>query len=110
MAPAVPSPSKPALRQSTLDRSPFKSTSSDPSRARVEGAAKNNARSPRSKVAPDRVQTDVILAIKPVHLDHIISRRKNHEYRTYRLRDGVERLWLYETRGDGEKKGSTAIT
>ncbi|KAF4513519.1 hypothetical protein G6O67_000783 [Ophiocordyceps sinensis] len=46
---------KPALRQSTLVRSLFKSTTSDLSLSRVEVAAKNGR--PRSKVAPNRVQT-----------------------------------------------------
>ncbi|KAF5981287.1 pua protein [Fusarium bulbicola] len=50
-----------------------------------------------SKTRAERVQTDVLLAIKPEHLANIISREKNHEYRKYRLKDGVSRLWLYET-------------
>ncbi|KAK1994001.1 hypothetical protein LX36DRAFT_673454 [Colletotrichum falcatum] len=56
----------------------------------------------------DRVTTDVLLAIRPAPLANIIARRKNHEFRKYRLRDGVTRLWLYETRGGGE--GSSCIT
>ncbi|VTT64825.1 unnamed protein product [Fusarium fujikuroi] len=48
-----------------------------------------------------RVETDVLLAIKPEHLANIISREKNHEYRKYRLKDGVLRLWLYETGSGG---------
>ncbi|KAI1816710.1 hypothetical protein GGS20DRAFT_173167 [Poronia punctata] len=58
---------------------------------------------------PDRVLTDVLLAIKSVHLKNIASRRKNHEYRKYRLRDGVERLWLYETAEDGGKASITHV-
>lgn len=54
--------------------------------------------------APDRVLTDVLLSIKPVHLANIVSRQKNHEYRKYRLRDGVTRLWLYETGDDGGRR------
>ncbi|KAM5349680.1 hypothetical protein ACJ41O_006185 [Fusarium nematophilum] len=51
---------------------------------------------PQPKSAsPDRVLTDVLLAIKPEHLANIISRQKNHEYRKYRLQDGVSRLWLH---------------
>jgi hypothetical protein len=38
------------------------------------------------------VETNVLMAIKPVHLTNIASRQKNYEYRKYRLRDGVERL------------------
>ncbi|KAK4139815.1 uncharacterized protein C8A04DRAFT_15536, partial [Dichotomopilus funicola] len=51
--------------------------------------------------------TDVLLAIKPEHLTNIARQKKNHEYRKYRLRDGVERLWLYETGGGN---GRSAIT
>ncbi|KAJ0163210.1 hypothetical protein CTA2_3343 [Colletotrichum tanaceti] len=56
--------------------------------------------------ASDRVTTDVLLAIKPVHLANIITRQKNHEYRKYRLRDEVTRLWLYETREGGQGRSS----
>ncbi|KAG8676483.1 hypothetical protein FPOAC2_02578 [Fusarium poae] len=62
---------------------------------------------PSSNSAPARSSTDVLLAIKQQHLANIISREKNHEYRKYRLKDGVSRLWLYET-GDGG--GSSSIT
>lgn len=43
----------------------------------------------KSVTSNDRVTTDVLLAIKPVHLANIINRQKNHEYRKYRLRDEV---------------------
>ena len=56
----------------------------------------------------DRVTTDVLLAIKPTHLANIARRQKNHEYRKYRLRDGISRLWLYETSEGGQ--GRSAIT
>ncbi|GAP92383.1 putative pua protein [Rosellinia necatrix] len=55
----------------------------------------------------DRVPTDVLLAIKAEHLANIASRKKNHEYRKYRLPDGVERLWLYET---ANGRGKVSIT
>ncbi|KAI2642708.1 hypothetical protein GGS21DRAFT_189307 [Xylaria nigripes] len=55
------------------------------------------------------VQTDVLISIHSVHLANIVSRQKNHEYRKYRLRDGVERLWLYETAKNGGKKSITHI-
>ncbi|GAM91558.1 hypothetical protein ANO11243_096100 [Dothideomycetidae sp. 11243] len=47
--------------------------------------------------AVDRVHTDVILSIKPRFVELIVSGEKNHEYRKYKLRDSVVRLWLYET-------------
>ncbi|KAK3297266.1 uncharacterized protein B0H64DRAFT_121754 [Chaetomium fimeti] len=61
----------------------------------------------KAGASDDRVESDVLLAIKPEHLANISSQKKNHEYRKYRLRDGVERLWLYETGGGN---GRSAIT
>lgn len=61
-----------------------------------------------SSIASDRMLTDVLLSIKPLYLANVASRQKNHEYRKYRLRDGVTRLWFYET-GDGGR-GRASIT
>ncbi|KAJ5599712.1 hypothetical protein N7450_000779 [Penicillium hetheringtonii] len=69
------------------------------------GKSKPKVKSP-AKGNPDRVLTDVIMAIKPVHLANIASRQKNHEYRKYRLRDGVTRLWFYETADAGQGRAS----
>lgn len=55
----------------------------------------------------ERISTDVLLAIKHIHLANIVSRQKNHEFRSYRLRDGVVRMWFYETKEAG---GSASIT
>jgi hypothetical protein len=55
-----------------------------------------------------RVTTDALLAIKPEHLANIATQAKNHEYRKYRLRDEVVRLWFYETM-EG-RVGSSSIT
>jgi hypothetical protein len=64
---------------------------------------------PPSQSRPGRVDTDVLLAIKPEHLANIISREKNHEYRKYRLKDGVSRLWLYETGSGGGRSSITYV-
>lgn len=56
-----------------------------------------------------RVLTDVLLSIKPEHLANIASQDKNHEYRKYRLKDGVSRLWLYETAGGGGRSSITYV-
>ncbi|KAK0718711.1 hypothetical protein B0T21DRAFT_351517 [Apiosordaria backusii] len=53
-----------------------------------------------------RIKTDVLIAIKPIHLANIVSQKKNHEYRKYRLRDEVVRLWLYETKEGGDGRAS----
>ncbi|KAH9918137.1 uncharacterized protein B0H18DRAFT_883034 [Fomitopsis serialis] len=46
---------------------------------------------------PDRVFTDVVLTIKSEYVVLIRERRKNHEFRSYKLRPSVQRLWLYES-------------
>lgn len=74
-------------------------------------AAKSKPKSRATSASPagsNRVLTDVLLSIKPMHLANIVTQQKNHEYRKYRLRDGVTRLWLYET-GDGGA-GRASIT
>lgn len=102
----------PPLRQSTLDFS-----NRIPARSDKDGDSYRVSKRPlRAKTASkatkaigdalDRVETDVLLAIKPLHLGNIVSGAKNHEYRKYRLRDGVVRLWLYETRDGGEGRAS----
>ncbi|KAI0669396.1 hypothetical protein C8Q78DRAFT_1070593 [Trametes maxima] len=57
---------------------------------------------PQSKKKPkagheDRVESDVVLSIKPEFTKLISERKKNHEYRKYKLKEEVCRLWLYET-------------
>ncbi|KZS88680.1 hypothetical protein SISNIDRAFT_469951 [Sistotremastrum niveocremeum HHB9708] len=55
------------------------------------------SKSKSKKDSPDRVYTDTVLCIKPEFVQMIAKKEKNHEYRKYQLRDGVVRLWLYET-------------
>ncbi|KAI9061431.1 hypothetical protein FKP32DRAFT_944211 [Trametes sanguinea] len=45
----------------------------------------------------DRALTDVVISIKPEFTKLISERKKNYEYRKYRLKESVDRLWLYET-------------
>lgn len=74
----------PATRPSTR-----KAHSSKPS---LKGSAQKS-----STNASSRVFTDVVLTIKPTHASSIAARTKNHEFRGYKLREGVVRLWLYES-------------
>ncbi|KAL8387323.1 hypothetical protein RB595_009989 [Gaeumannomyces hyphopodioides] len=102
MAPSRPSgPSPSPKNQTTLRQTLFKSTAAPRNHTAARGAAASSD--------SNRVKTDVLLAILPEHLANIASQTKNHEYRKYRLADGVQRLWLYETRGPGGK-GRAAIT
>ncbi|KAJ5980601.1 hypothetical protein N7481_007899 [Penicillium waksmanii] len=91
----------PTVTSPKLDKAARVSKKSPPSKP------KSKAKSTRPE-ASDRVLTDVLMAIRPVHLGNIISQQKNHEYRKYRLRDGVRRLWFYETSDGGQ--GQASIT
>jgi len=43
------------------------------------------------------VHTDIVLAIKPEFAEAIRTKKKNHEYRKYKIEPTVIRFWLYET-------------
>jgi hypothetical protein len=45
----------------------------------------------------ERVYTDAVLPIKQEFMDLIAAGKKNHEYRAYKMRETVERIWLYTT-------------
>jgi predicted transcriptional regulator len=49
------------------------------------------------KLAPERVDTDAILSIKPEFAQLIADRKKNYEYRRYKMRETLMRIWLLET-------------
>ncbi|KAH7166469.1 hypothetical protein EDB81DRAFT_878812 [Dactylonectria macrodidyma] len=117
--------SKPRLKQTTISSASFKSTATPslPLNAKVRKVTKSDKASKVNKRpntrpktctsssdATERVETDVLMSIYPIHLANIASQRKNHEYRNYRLRNGVERLWFYETGGTKQDKGRAAIT
>ncbi len=78
-------------------------------RVSKSSAATKSKPKPKPQAADNRVLSDVLLAIKPNHLANIAAQQKNHEYRKYRLRDGVERLWLYETSGEGGRSAITSV-
>ncbi|KAM5537875.1 hypothetical protein V8D89_008351 [Ganoderma adspersum] len=53
---------------------------------------------PKAKAGDDdRSLENVVLCIKPEFTKLIAQRKKNHEYRKYKLKDSVKHLWLYET-------------
>ncbi|KAJ6789468.1 hypothetical protein PWT90_00269 [Aphanocladium album] len=108
MAPRSPSKPLAPLRETTLGPILLKQKAESST-----SASKASAQKPRRAAtadASDRVESDVLMAIQPVHLQNIASRKKNHEHRKYRLQDGVERLWFYETKGTRQDPGQAAIT
>jgi hypothetical protein len=40
-------------------------------------------------------KADILISIKPIHMAHIVSRVKNHEFRKYLIPTSVTRMWLY---------------
>lgn len=44
-----------------------------------------------------RVETDVILPMQDPYMDQIIDGTKNYEFRKYRLKTSVKRIWFYRT-------------
>ena len=98
----------PATRRSNGSRSSKASSSS----ATSNGARTSSSSSQSSQISKlrnesksatstskgaERVFTDVVLSIKPPYVAAICDGSKNYEFRGYRLREGVVRLWLYET-------------
>jgi hypothetical protein len=43
------------------------------------------------------VKSDIVIAIHSQHVQSIVSRVKDHEYRKYLLPESVKRMWIYET-------------
>ena len=67
-----------------------------PAPYKSESESKSKSKS-KSKSSPNRVYTDAVLVIRSEFVELIASREKNHEYRTYKLRDTLARIWLYES-------------
>jgi len=80
--------SKPATRQLTLTGKLVLEPASSSSLA---------SSSKRTKSTVERVYTDAVLPIKLEFTDLIAARKKNHEYRAYKMKESVERIWLYTT-------------
>ncbi|KAJ5131345.1 uncharacterized protein N7515_007384 [Penicillium bovifimosum] len=38
---------------------------------------------------------DIFMSIKPEHMQNIVSRSKNHEYRSYLLSPSIKYIWFY---------------
>lgn len=115
MAPSRPAPftqstrSNPFIQRDNAGAKISEPPAKSKSHARPKSNAKLTAQAQSKSTMPtasNRMLTDVLLSVKPAHLANIVSRRKNHECREYRLRDGVTRLWLYETGEGGEGRSS----
>ncbi|TGO54367.1 hypothetical protein BCON_0108g00130 [Botryotinia convoluta] len=49
-------------------------------------------------MAPRSDSSDVFVSIYPAHVENIISREKNHEFRSYSFPATVSRVWIYQIR------------
>jgi hypothetical protein len=43
----------------------------------------------------EQQRTDILISIKPVHIENIASRLKTHEFRKYLIPRSVRRMWFY---------------
>ncbi|KAF8887858.1 hypothetical protein CPB84DRAFT_1684550 [Gymnopilus junonius] len=60
-----------------------------------------SGRSRASKSSSSAIsKTDILISIKPVYMNYIIQRTKNHEFRKYLISKTVERMWLYVSSPD----------
>jgi hypothetical protein len=59
--------------------------------------ASSSSKASSKKPTVERVYTDAVLPIKQEFTDLIAAGKKNHEYRAYKMRESVERIWLYTT-------------
>lgn len=48
------------------------------------------------KKHPLSLKTDIVISIKAIHMDNIVSRVKNHEFRKYNISSSIERMWYVD--------------
>lgn len=81
----------------TVDNTPPPSPKSRETPSKSKPEPKPKAK-PKAKAGhDDRSLEHVILCIKPEFTKLISERKKNYEYRKYKLKENVKHLWLYET-------------
>ncbi|KAH8803240.1 hypothetical protein F5884DRAFT_804834 [Xylogone sp. PMI_703] len=60
-------------------------------------------------MAPRTMKSDIIISIHPQHVNNIVNRSKDHEFRSWPVPQGVSRLWIYETRPTSELRYMAVI-
>ncbi|KAJ7129616.1 hypothetical protein C8R44DRAFT_777236 [Mycena epipterygia] len=55
---------------------------------------------PKKKDALRTKKTDILISIKRPHIDNIVARIKNHEFRKYLIPGIVQRMWFYVSSPD----------
>ncbi|KAK0649277.1 PUA-like domain-containing protein [Cercophora newfieldiana] len=51
----------------------------------------------RNRTTNNHSTTDVILPMQDPYMDHIVNGTKNYEFRKYRMKPSVKRIWFYRT-------------
>ncbi|KAI1777060.1 hypothetical protein F4818DRAFT_408959 [Hypoxylon cercidicola] len=49
-------------------------------------------------LGPQTQHSDILLPLHPEPLEQILSRTKNHEFRSWKIPPGVHRVWIYATK------------
>ena len=70
--------------------------SQNTSESQKNGSEATNVKTKSKKPNPTSVKTDIIISIKTQHMENIISRVKNHEFRKYNISTNIERMWYSE--------------
>jgi predicted transcriptional regulator len=55
-------------------------------------------------------KSDIIISIHPKYVADIVSRAKDHEFRTYMIPNQVKRMWIYETAPSSSIKYMASIS
>ena len=58
--------------------------------------ASDTTKPKKKKPSPSSVKTDIVISIKKEHMDNIVSRVKNHEFRKYNISSNIERMWYVD--------------
>ncbi|KAF8805183.1 hypothetical protein BYT27DRAFT_7105139 [Phlegmacium glaucopus] len=54
----------------------------------------------KTKLKKPNPPSDIVISIKTPHMDNIVSRVKNHEFRKYNISSNIERMWFYSSAPD----------
>ena len=48
---------------------------------------------PTKPTKPNTVKTDIVISIRSEHMEKIVSRAKDHEFRKYLINKTIKRMW-----------------
>ncbi|KIJ38988.1 hypothetical protein M422DRAFT_32862 [Sphaerobolus stellatus SS14] len=71
---------------------------------------KSDRTSKTKSEATPTVKTDILMSIKQEHMNNIVSRKKNHEFRKYLISENIERIWFYVSSPDQHLRYAAVIS